>query len=265
MEAQVKKTLDAAVKDLAKQAHAHMIEFANSKLHSRREMFIENLSFHEDSESAGEGVYIINLSSKARWIDDGMGAHNQLDALLSSPKAKVAKDGSRYLIIPFDHSPGHGKTNTPQANLDLISTIKSELKTRKIPFSKLELDHNGQPKTGRLHSFDINQKPLKTAEGPGQGKGPAGAVRQGPTGIPLLSGVNIYQTPVKGKDGVDRIKRSITTFRIASSKHKSQGGRWDMPEVPGIFAFDETLDWVRREWESKIAPQVLATLIAEIS
>lgn len=261
MEAQAKKALDKAVKDLAQQAHAHMIEQANSKLHSRRELFVENLSYHEEDD----GVHVITLNSKARWIDDGMPEHNMLDALLASPKAKTAKDGSKYLVVPFGHGPGKGKTNTTPANLDLISTIKSEMKNRGIGFGKIEKDEHGQPKTGRLHSFDINQKPLKTAEGPGQGKGPVGAVRQGPTGIPLLSGVNIYQTPVKGKDGVDRIKRSITTFRIASSKHKSQGGRWDMPEVPGIFAFEETLDWVRKEWESKIAPQVLATLIAEIS
>jgi hypothetical protein len=261
MEAQAKKALDQAVKDLAKQAHAHMIEFANSKLHSRRELFIENLSFH----SEGDGVHVITLGSRAVWIDSGMGAHNQLDALLASPKAKHAADGSTYLVVPFDHSPGHGKTNTTPANLDLISTIKSEMKNRKIPWAKIEKDEHGQPKTGRLHSFDINQKPLKTAEGPGQGKGPVGTVRQGPTGISFLNNINVYQNKVKSADGTEKIKRSVMTFRIASSKHKSQGGRWDMPEIPGIFAFDETLDWVRKEWESKIAPQVLATLIAEIS
>jgi hypothetical protein len=139
------------------------------------------------------------------------------------------------------------------------------MKNRKIPFAKIEKDEHGQPKTGRLHSFDINQKPLKTAEGPGQGKGPIGAVRQSGTGLPFLSGVNVYQNKVMGKDGTEKIKRSITTFRIASSKHKEQGGRWDHPGTEPMGFFDETLDWVRREWESKIAPQVLATLIAEIS
>lgn len=261
LEAQTKKALDKAVKDLAQQAHAHMIEQANAKLHSRRELFIENLSYNEEDD----GVHVITLGSKARWIDDGMPEHNMLDDLLASPKAKTAKDGSRYLVVPFSHGPGKGKTTTTPANQDLISTIKSEMKSRKIPFAKIEKDEHGQPKTGRLHTFDINQAPLKTANTPGQGKGPIGAVRQGPTGIPLLSGVNVYQTPVKGKDGVDRIKRSITTFRVASSRHKEQGGRWDHPGTPPMAFFEETLEWVKREWESKIQPQILATLIAEIS
>lgn len=257
---QVKKALDKAVKELANEAYKHMRQEADSKLHSRRELFLENLSFDEEDD----GVFIITLGAKARWIDDGMPEHNMLDDLLASPKAKTAKDGSRYLVVPFDHSPGQGPTKTTQANQDLISTIKSELKTRKIPFAKLELDEHGQPKTGKLHSFDINQKPLKTADAPGQGKGPVGAVRQGPTGVPLLSGVNIHQTPVKGKDGVDRIKRSITTFRIASSKHKEQGGRWDHPGSEPMNFFSETIDWATREWESKIKPELLAKIISEI-
>jgi hypothetical protein len=265
LEKQVHKAMDEAIKDLASQAHAHMIEEANVKLHSRRELFIDNLSFHEDSESAGEGVYIITLGAKARWIDDGIPEHNMLDDLLKSPKAKIAKDGSKYLVIPFKHGPGKGPTNATQANQDLTSTLKKEMKNRGIPFAKIEKDEHGQPKVGRLHSFSIKNGPNKTANVPGQGKGPIGTVRQGPTGLPLLSGVNVYQSPVKGADGVERIKRSIMTFRIASSNHKEQGGRWDHPGVEGAFLFEETMDWVTREWEAKIKPELLATLIAEIS
>jgi hypothetical protein len=167
--------------------------------------------------------------------------------------------------VPFKHGPGKGPTNSTQANQDLTSTLKSEMKNRGIAFGKIEKDANGIPKTGRLHSFSIKNAPLKTANVPGQGKGPVGAVRQGPTGLPLLAGVSVYQNPVKGKNGEERIQRSIMTFRIASSNHKDQGGRWDYPGTDPIHIFEDTLEWVKREWETKIQPQLMAKLIAEIT
>lgn len=260
IEKDVKKAVGEAVKDLSAQAHAKILEMANSKLHSRRELYVENLAYHEEDD----GVYMITLGAKARWIDDGMPSHNMLDDLLKSPKAKTAKDGSTYLVIPFKQGPGKGPTNSTQANLDLTATVKAAMKERKIPFAKIENGPDGKPKTGRLHSFDINNAPPKTSNSPGQGKGPIGEVRQGPTGIPLLSGVSVYQNTVKGKDGVDRIKRSIMTFRIASSKHKEQGGRWDHPGTEPMHFFEDTLEWIRSTWESEIAPKMMAKLIAEI-
>jgi hypothetical protein len=251
-------SFDQAVKDQMKKAgeqltamtRAHIVEEANKKLHTRREMYIEGLSHFK----LNDDTWVVNLDAKVRWIDDGMGAHNMLDDLLKSPKAKTAKDGSKYMVVPFRHGP-KGPTQMTPAQKNLLDTIKGELKNRGINYGKTETGSDGKPKIGLLHSFDINSKPTKTHNGPGQGKGPIGSVVQGPTGIPLLQGIRIYQREVKNKDGSKSVRKDIMTFRVASSKHKGQG-RWDHPGVQGVRLMDEAYDWAKRTWEREIVPQL---------
>jgi hypothetical protein len=248
---EIRERLRAATKraaaTLAPAMHAHALELASERLHSRREMFVDNLHFIEEQND----TYVISLDAKARWIDDGMEAHDMKADLLKSPKAKTAKDGSKYLVVPFNHGPGKGATTMSPAQLTLQDTIKRELKNRKIPYAKIEKDGHGRPKTGLLHSFDIGDKPLKTAEGPGQGKGPVGKVMQGPTGIPLLQGIRVYQRATEG----GKVKRAIMTFRIVSSKHGAD--RWQHPGVKAARILDDTYEWGKREWEHNILPTLL--------
>lgn len=240
--------------------HAHILELAKQKLHSRRKAFEEGLTIFE----AEKGVWVINLDKKARWIDDGMDEHEMIDDLLKSKKAKTGKDGSRYMSIPFDHSPGKGKTSTTPAQQDLASTIKAELKKRGIPFGKLETGPTGAPKLGTLHKFDIMKEPLKAVQGPGQGKGPIGQVRQGPTGIPFLQGITISQKKVKDKKtGKESVQRGIMTFRTVSSKMKGSG-RWVHPGLKPLHMMDDGYRWAMREWESRISQDVLAEVVRGI-
>jgi hypothetical protein len=248
------EAMQEAGRRLAAMTHAHIVEEAAKKLHTRREMFVEGLKhFQLDSN-----VFVVNLDAKVRWIDDGMPSHSMLDDLLGSKKAKTAKDGSRYLVVPFRHGP-KGPTQMTPAEKTLLDTIKGELKSRKIPYGKVERHANGDPKLGLLHRLNINNAPVKTANKPGQGKGPVGSVMQGPTGIPLLQGINIYQREVKDKQGKTGVRRDIMTFRVASSKHYGQG-RWDHPGIEGVRLLDEAYDWARRQWEQLIAPEVVARI-----
>lgn len=248
---ETRQRLQAATKraaaTLAPAMHAHALELASERLHSRREMFVDSLHFTEE----GNDTYTILLEAKARWIDDGIGAHDMKDNLLKSPKAKTAADGSRYLVVPFNHGPGKGATTMSPAQLSLQDTIKSELKRRKIPYAKIEKDDHGRPKTGLLHSFDVMDKPLKTHEGPGMGKGPIGQVRQSVVGIPFLQGVRVYQR--QNQEG--RVKRAVMTFRIVSSRHGAD--RWQHPGVKGANIMDDTYLWGRSQWENVILPHLL--------
>lgn len=257
---QLEPAIEAAVKkagkDLAAMTYAHAVEEANKRLNTRRQMFIDGLSFFES-----EGVWVVNLDAKVRWIDSGLSEHNMLQDLLKSKKAKRAADGSTYLVVPFQHNKGPTQMTPAQANL--LDTIKRELKNRSIPYGKVERNSDGTPKLGKLHSFDITKAPIKTSHGPGQGKGPIGEVKQGPTGIPLLKGVSIYQKKVKDKKGVESVKRSIMTFRVASSKQTGTG-RWDHPGLKPVNIMDDAAKWAVEQWEKKIGPQVLAQIIASI-
>jgi hypothetical protein len=254
----LQKEVQKAGNNLAKTTQAHIIEQAEKKLHSRRQMFIDGLSVFQESDT----TWIINLDAKVKWIDEGMEAHNMLDDLLGSKNVKRTKDGDEYVVIPFAHS--KGPTQQTPAQRRLTDTIKAELREVGISYGKLAVNKDGSPKLGLVHKMDINQLPIKAFDGPGQGSGPVGDVMQGPTGIPLLKGVQIYQRKVTDKAGKEFVRREVMTFRIASSKHRGQAGRWDYPGVPPTNLMDDGAKWAREQWEKVLAPRLMANLVAKI-
>lgn len=250
----VDKAMKEAVRDLATQTHAHILEQVQAKLHSTRQKYIDALGFTQ----VDPDTWVVTLGKEAMWIEEGIQPNtDMLDWLLKSKKAKTAKDGSRYLVVPFEHK--KGQTQQTPAQKSLTDTIKAEMKKRQIPYGGIEKDASGKPKTGLLHSFDIMKQPVKIAEGAGQGKGPIGSVKQGPTGIPFLQGVRVYQTKVKGAGGQESVKKSIMTFRVASSKHKGTG-RWVHPGLVAKKFFDEAAEWALKEFEQKIRDQILVSV-----
>lgn len=194
---------------------------------------------------------------------------SMLDALLASPKAQRAADGSAYLVVPFEHS-GKGPASSTPAQTDLVNKLKSEFKKRKIPWAKVERDDQGRPKVGRLHKFSVTDGPLKTHHGPGQGWGPVGDVRQGPNerqkagggpgggGTPFLAGVAVYQHA----DAAGNVKRSVMTFRIASSKHRDQN-RWVYPGIEGASILADVERWAEEQVE-RMTPDLIEKVLAKV-
>ena len=233
----LKRVAAEAGEELSKMAVAKAKEIAAQKLHTRRKMYQDGLKY----EKIDENTFLISLDAKVRWIDDGQTAFDMLKGLLNSPKAKYGKNG-KYIIIPFDHSPGgkggsDSRVGRTSAQQDLVNTIKKEtLASKNIPFNKIEKGADGQDLTGKLHSFNISNAPKKMDSGPGQRRGPVGEVMQGSKGpgqkqgTPFLEGVSVYQT--KGKNG--KTKRSIMTFRVASEAQTGMA-KW---EHPGNAAVD---------------------------
>jgi len=251
----VRKAMTEAARDLTTQTHAHILEEVQAKLHSTREKYVKALSFKQ----VDQDTWVIELGKEAMFIEEGLKPNtDMLDGLLRSSKAKTAKDGSRYIVVPFEHK--KGATQQTSAATNLTDTIKSEMKKRKIPYGKLENGPDGKPKTGLLHSFDIMKQPVKTAPGAGSGRGPIGAVKQGPTGIPFLQGVRVYQSKVKDAKGKESVKKSIMTFRIASSKMKGQG-RWVHPGLEAKKFLDEAAEWALKEFETRIKDQILISVV----
>ena len=251
----LKKAADEAARDLAGMIDAKAKEIAASKLHSRRKMYTDALKVTR----VDENTHLVSLDAKVRWIDDGQPAFDMLAGLLGSKKAKRAKDGSRYIVVPFSHSPGRGKTASTSAQQDLVNEVKGELKKRGIPFGGIEKDQAGQAKLGRLHTFDIEKGPRKNDVGPGQRRGPVGEVMQGNTKIPFLRGVTVSQT--MGKNG--RVSRSILTFRIASSNH-SKSAKWEHPGNAPMNILDEAAEWAVETWSKEIAPAIIDKILVEM-
>jgi hypothetical protein len=231
--------LKNAAQQLAMQSHAHLMEEVNQKLHSTRQKYVDAVSFSQVDDT----TWMISLDKSAMWIEEGMPEHSMLEGMLKSPKAKLAKDGSRYLVVPFQHN--KGPTSQTSAAQDLTATVKKELKKREIPYNKIERGPDGKAKLGLLHSFDITKEPVKTHDGPGQGHGGVGDVRQGTTGIPFLQSVRVYQRQMKNGS----VNRGIMTFRVASSKHKGSG-KWVHPGIQARKFFDETQEWALKTWDT---------------
>jgi hypothetical protein len=259
------------VGDLASQTHLHIKEQVQQKLNARRQMYDDALSRVEE---VSPGVFVITLDRKAVWIEEGMDPHSMVDDLLRNG-AKIAKDGSRYKVIPFDQGKG-GASQTVGQNL-LNQALRVELKKRNIPYKSIERAPDGTPKSGLLHKFNILDAPNRPAgtEGrPGFGKGAVGEVLQGPNaqggsggGTPLLKGVRIYQSALFKKDaqgnqvpdldkkGKQKATRSIMTFRVVSSKHK--GIKWNHPGIEGTHFFEEAETWAGQQWEQHVLPDIV--------
>jgi hypothetical protein len=258
LEPMLKKIADEAGRELSKMAVAKAKEKAAEKLHTRRQMYQDGLSFgKEDADT-----WMITLDKKVRWIDDGQTAFDMLKGLLNSPKAKYGKNG-KYIIIPFDHSPGGkggsgSKIGRTSAQQDLVNTVKKEMKSRGIPFGQIEKDSQGNDKMGKLHSFNISSGPLKQDSGPGQRRGPVGEVMQGAkdpgqaAGTPFLQGVSVYQN--KGKSG--KTQRTIMTFRVAT---ESRGGaaRWEHPGNDAVNILEKAVEEAIDIWQKEVVPAIL--------
>jgi hypothetical protein len=259
LEKEIKSVTEDLQKHLGAMAHAKATELASERLHSRRQMFLDALTVKEEG-----GVTILSLDAKAAWIDDGVEPHSMLEDLLKSPKAQRSKDGSSYIVIPFKQN--STPTQTPESQKPVIAALKKEFKARGIPWGKVERDEQGRPKLGKLHSFSVTDKPKKTAEGPGQGWGPLHKARQGPNeaqkvdpkakgggGTPFLSGVAVYQHD----DGKGGAKKSVMTFRVASSKQGDH--RWFHPGLEPVNIFADVEKWIVEEAEKAI-PEIVKRL-----
>lgn len=258
MEGKINKALQNAARDLSLMTHAHILEEAQSKLHSSREKYVQAMGINQ----VNENVWVITLNKSAVWIEDGMDRHSMVDDLLKSPKAKTAKNGSKYLVVPFQHN--KGASQQTQAAKSLTDTLKSEMKKRDIPYGKIEKHADGSPKLGLLHKFDIESKPTKTHHGVGQGHGPIGAVKQGATGIPYLQGVRVYQKKLKdASTGREKVVKNIMTFRVVSSKHAGTG-RWVHPGVEAKNFFEEAARWATELFDKEIGPKVLEQVAKDL-
>lgn len=246
--------MDKAAANLTAATKGKIVELANEKLHTRRGMFLEGLShFQIDSDT-----WCVNLDAKVRFIDDGMEAHSMIDDLLASPKAKIAKDGSKYLVVPFQLN--KGKQNMTPAQQTLLNTVKKELAKVGSTPNQIENKADGTPRLGLVRSMDINNAPLSTGA-QRIGAGPRGHVAQGPTGIPLLKGVKVYQKETQKADGSKGVNRFVMTFRVVSSKMSGKG-RWDHPGLEATDLMEEGSKWAMETWESKIGPALIARIVA---
>jgi hypothetical protein len=257
---QIEQKTNEAVERLAIMAHSHMLQFANNKLKTTRDKFIQSLKI----DQVDEHTWAITIPKEAMWIENGLPANfDMLPGLLASPKAKTGPNG-RYIVIPFKHN----KSPTKQTNLEQILNkyVKQEMSQRGIPYGTIEKKPDGSPKLGRLHSFNVATPPFSHSPKVGQ-HGPSGHRlgiqerphgAEGPSGRPFLWNAKVYQKEVEGV-GAKKIERNVMTFRTASDSQMGKG-MWINPGKKPLNSIEEAFEYVTKEWENNILPGILRDL-----
>ena len=232
----ITRDLKKGIQGLAIATHAHIKEDAQT-LHSFRKDYLEALG---EPEQIDENLWVITLKESAVWIEDGISApYDMKPGLLNTQRdgkseIKTSKDGKKYRIVPMNQgkTPSEMSPNTAGYEQGMVNKVKAELAKKGIPYKKLELDKNGSPRLGKLHSMNIDSFT------PGKGN------------TPQLHGLNIYQT--KQKDG--STKRTITTFRTVT---EDQNEKWIHPPVEPLDAFNKAEQFAIQEWENTWLPKIL--------
>ena len=228
MSQQIQEKAKAALQVLATQVHGFIVQEATTSLHSTKDLFIKNLV---GPMEAGENIWVVGLKKEAEWIEEGYDAYNMLPNLLKGPKAKIAKDGHRYNIIPFKHNKPPSQSS--RTEIQLANYVKNELKARGL--DKVLKGPDGRPLSGKVAKVDLT--------GPGSPKSIHGTH--------LLSGLTIYQTVKTNAAGKDSVRRDIMTFRVASEKQNGTG-KWYNHGLPGANIFQKVHGQVDAAWAKMI-------------
>ena len=202
-----------------------MIRLASERLNETRQFYIKALRGPEEIAPNTYRISLTNSGSKGglppTWIEGGFARFDMKPGMLAGPKARVAKDGTRYNIIPFTHSP----TAAPRT---LAQSIQQQGLKAILAANKLN-------------------RTVRNAQGhPIQGT--AGTVRSTAAGKPWLIGQKL-----KNLQGLIKVQKTYgkatqsqyLTFRIVSSK--SPANSWIHPGYEGAHIFPDTAKYMEHQ------------------
>lgn len=228
IQAQAKQQVQA----LAAVAHSLILEKAQTKLKSTRQIYTDALDLKKIESTPDQEIWAVTLDKSAKFLEDGQPWHQMLPYLINGPKHKISKDGKKYTVIPFKQNKSPGQMSAAQNKL--ANYVKRELKSRGLDKTIMK---DGQPIIGRAASLDLIGNKAPTSK-----KG----------NKPLLAGLTIYQREVKTKSGKTNIKRDVMTFRVASETQLGSGD-WEAPARPALNFFEEAEKELDMIWENMIS------------
>lgn len=214
-----------------------------------------NLRLHHISDT----LHVIELDPKAAWIEDGRPATFMGDWLLNSPKAKTARDGSRYLAIPFTLAKlkGGSPPGTIRPALETMARAALSNIRPKISATKTAYDKAGRPISGKIAKVPMDDPGADRVSGfhsrPRSPEMAAATGLKAHEGIFYGAGAQLRQKVKTTKSGKQKVSRDIMTFRVISSKHKMEGDRWMYPEVKPFKGFEAAESWAKEQMDLAIA------------
>lgn len=249
--AEIGPRVKAEVEALSVSAHAFIIQRAQEQLRGHQlERFLGENGKNVRWNRVGSNMWVVEIDESARDIEEGHDRRFMAWLLNNNPKAKTAKDGSKYAHIPMSKSQftGPAKQAVNAKNAMFQGTIARAMKEAKISPNRIERHENGEPKLGVLHSLRIEPPGTQTqfpalysAPRPPEMATLTGLPAH--TGIPLLQGLVVTQR-MQGK----KVVREAVTFRTISSKHEGEG-RWFQAATPGIKTIEAAHQYAVTQWE----------------
>lgn len=241
----MKEAFIKSVGNIAKMAHNEWITIAQSQLRTSRHIYINgvqkdvaeglrsNKSFITRIQGTTTAFEIALIGDMPNNFEFGMNSFdmkNVRPGWLGGSKARTAKDGSRYVIIPFRHS------LTSAARLDYTGKAKRmDLRT--------ELK-----KTVREYGLD---KMVRTGAG-AVIPGPVKRVPNSPNVHQYLKGLTRVQSPSGGttRGGSGRGSSQLVTWRTMSENSASSA--WIHPGVKAANIMPQVERWIDSELDKTI-------------
>jgi hypothetical protein len=209
-----------ATAQLSQLTYNKAVEMTNERLHDTRQQYIDALEL----EDQGDGVYVVSLHESAHHLDDGYPPFPMLPKLAQGPKSKVAKDGSRYTIIPIRQKTEAPSTASPKRQ-DLAAQLRAVVAGRQFRKVKTQVDKS----TGKVRTVErlVGDAPHKHLQG--------------------LTRVREYE-----KEGGKLMSSAYLTFRVASTKQDA-GSKWRHPGFKGAQIFPDLERWADQEMDRIVA------------
>ena len=225
-------TFVKAVGSIAKSAQDEWIRLAQNRLQTSRHIYIGGLQQAQSFTTrviGGATIFEITLVGRMpNNFEFGMDPFDMKavrPGWLGGKKAKTAKDGSKYIIIPFRHSLSSDATlgYTGKAKR---ADLKAELKRTVREYG---LDKMVRMATGNVAPGPVKRVPVK------------------PNVHPYLHGLTKVQTPTVGRTptGLQMGSSQLFTWRVMSEK--SDPGSWQHPGLTAQNILEEVSTWLDGE------------------
>lgn len=220
--------INASIKNLAMASYNQAIAIAKQKLHSTQKLFLDNLSFKEDS-SGNYVSYLIILQKPAVWINDGK---EELDMRQTHLK------GKNSMVIPFTHkNEGMQPSTMSPTQAGLYSEIKDAMRKNKVSLQKPITDKMGSPilsSPGKPRAAAIFESVKSKKTGSKSGES-------------VLNRLNIYQSQAKAGG---KINKTMMTFRTLSKDGEAD---WIIPAYKAQKIMEETYNWILTNYNRLMA------------
>jgi hypothetical protein len=154
---QVDTMLDNVVKGItARYAQTLEVTVQNS-LHSTRQIFCNSIKVIDTGRLMGQ--VMIDYSNKlVEKLEEGSAPFDMKSSLLSSPKAKVSKNGTRYITVPFRQGvPGTIGDSTAFSGTmpeDVYAVAKKMQSKQSLSFNDLPKDYQQLKSREKIESGD---------------------------------------------------------------------------------------------------------------